>query len=133
MSISTRIAVSILLVIAYSGAPLGASAHHSANAYDLARTVEVKGVLREFRYQNPHTMWLLDVTDANGKVINWVIEGNPPNWFRSAGIRKADFDKGLNQAVSMDIHPSKDGAAIGYFQKITFPDGTFVRFGDTVK
>jgi hypothetical protein len=109
------------------------AAHHSPNAYDLTRVTTQTGVLKEFQFRNPHTGWVLDVTDAGGKVTTWHIEGNPPNWFRTAGIRKADFDKGINQQVTIEMHPSKEGSPIGYFQKITFADGTFVRFGDSVQ
>jgi hypothetical protein len=108
-------------------------AHHSATAYDLKRTVALKGVLKELNFENPHVNLILDVKGDDGKIVSYRIEGNPPGWFRQAGIRRADFDKGIGQPVTVDVHPSKDGAPIGYFQKITFADGTYLRFADVTQ
>jgi hypothetical protein len=105
-----------------------AQAHHSTTAFDMSRTVVLKGSFRQFNYQNPHINLVLDVEEGGGKVTTYQIEGPPPAWFRQAGIRRADFDKGVGQAVTLEVHPSKDGSMIGFFQKITFTDGTYLRF-----
>jgi hypothetical protein len=105
-----------------------AQAHHSTSAYDMNKTVVLEGAFRQFNYQNPHINLVLDVTEPDGKVITYQIEGPPPAWFRQAGIRRADFDKGVGQPVTIDVHPSKDGSTVAFFQKITFSDGTYLRF-----
>jgi len=107
--------------------------HHSAAAYDLTRVVREQGILREFDFENPHVRFLLDVKGADGRVVTWHIEGVPPGWFRRAGIHKADIAKGVGGPVTIEVHPAKDGSATGFFQMITYPDGTFVRFSDTLQ
>jgi len=122
-----------LLLLLLSCIALPALAHHSATAYDLTKIVQLKGFLKELNFENPHVNMTLEVTGADGKVVSYRIEGNPPGWFRQAGIRKADFDKGLGQQVTVDVHPSKDGSPMAYFQKVTFADGTFLRFADVTQ
>ncbi len=52
-----------------------ASAHHSfAAVYDQKRTITVEGVVTEFRLVNPHSMMLIDVTEAGGRVVKWTVE-----------------------------------------------------------
>jgi len=133
-AVSARCGIAVLISASVLGlSPAACWAHHSATAYDLSKIVQQQGVLKEFNFENPHVNMLLEITAADGKVASMRIEGNPPGWFRQAGIRKADFAKGIGQAVTIDVHPSKDGSMIGYFQKITFADGTFLRFADVTQ
>ena len=60
-ALGATLAVGLLL-----GGVGGATAHHSYGvAYDLSRTVEVQGVIRELRYANPHVELVLDVAGAS--------------------------------------------------------------------
>jgi len=111
----------------------GAWAHHSAAAYDLMHTVKQSGTLTEFDYENPHVRFLLEVKGSGGASTTWQVEGPPPGWFRRAGIRKADFAKGVGAPVTLEIHPAKDGSPTGFFQMITFADGTYIRFSDVLQ
>lgn len=52
--------------------PVGA--HHSFNTFfDIARTVQIEGVVKTFRLVSPHSEMTVDVTDAGGKVATWRI------------------------------------------------------------
>src|SRR5262252_1496469 len=52
-----------------------ATPHHSFSAvYDDKRTVDVTGVVTQFRFVNPHALLFMDVTDSTGKVVKWTIE-----------------------------------------------------------
>lgn len=124
-----RAALAALLALGAGGAP----AHHSAAAYDLMHVVQQKGVLTEFHFENPHVRFVLTARDAQGAPLVWNIEGAPPNWFRHAGIARADFLKGVGNPVTIELHPSRDGSPRGFFQQITFADGTFIRFSDTLQ
>lgn len=129
-----RMAKALAMVLAAAavlpGAP--ARAHHSAAAYDLSRVTTEEGTLTELRFENPHLHFLLDVTGKDGAVTHWNIEGAPPHWFRRAGIAKSDFQKGVGKTVKIEMHPARDGSPTGFFQMITFADGTFIRFSDVV-
>jgi hypothetical protein len=118
----------VIIVTSLAMLSTHAQAHHSTTAYDMNKTVVLKGAFRQFNYQNPHINLVLDVEEADGKVSTYQIEGPPPAWFRQAGVRRADFDKGVGQAVTIEVHPSKDGSTTAFFQKITFTDGTYLRF-----
>jgi hypothetical protein len=110
-----------------------ARAHHSAAAYDLARVTTQKGTLTDLRFENPHVHFVLDVKGSDGAVTSWKIEAAPPHWFRRAGIARSDLAKGVGAQVTIEMHPAKDGGPTGFFQQITFADGTFVRFSDVVQ
>jgi len=111
----------------------GAQAHHSAAAYDLMRVATQKGTLTELRFENPHVRFVLEVKGSDGTATTWNIEAAPPHWFRRAGIARSDLAKGVGALVAIEMHPAKDGGPSGFFQQITFADGTFVRFSDVVQ
>src|SRR5690242_18860539 len=49
-------------------------AHHSVSAwFDTTNLIEVEGQVTEFRWQNPHVVFTLNVTDA-GTTTPWAIE-----------------------------------------------------------
>jgi hypothetical protein len=110
-----------------------ARAHHSAAAYDLAHVATQKGTLTELRFENPHVHFILEVKGSDGTLTTWNIEAAPPHWFRRAGIARSDLAKGVGAPVAIEMHPAKDGGPTGFFQQITFADGTFVRFSDVVQ
>ena len=57
-----------------------ALAHHSfAAEFDAAKPVNMKGVVTKIEWMNPHTYFYLDVTDPDGKVVNWGMEMGSPN------------------------------------------------------
>jgi hypothetical protein len=129
--------LSALRIAALLGALLlpapGAQAHHSAAAYDLMRVATQKGTLTELRFENPHVRFVLEVKGNDGKSTTWNIEAAPPHWFRRAGIARSDLARGVGAQVAIEMHPAKDGGPSGFFQQITFADGTFVRFSDVVQ
>ena len=62
-----------------------ALAHHSPIVFDRTRTVELTGVVTEFRWGNPHSWIHIDVADADGKVGNWSIEMDPASHLAREG------------------------------------------------
>ena len=107
------------------------SAHHSPSAiFQVDRLIVLNGVLSKVEWINPHIHVYLDVKEDSGAVSTWSFEGNPPAWFRRAGLRKEDISKAIGQDVAIECSPAKDGSKFGYWKKITFADGTFVRFGE---
>jgi hypothetical protein len=120
MKLNTMLAAAAALVIMMS---LPASAHHSPNAFDMTKMVVIKGTLKKIDWINPHVQFHVDVEEG-GKVTPWTFEGHPPAWFRKVGVRGMDFQKGMGQAVSVTTNPAKSGDPFGYFQGITFADGS---------
>jgi hypothetical protein len=63
-----------------------ALAHHAVQSeFDVSGKQQTwKGTLKEVRWVNPHTHFLLDVDEGNGKVTTWVFETAAPNGLRRA-------------------------------------------------
>jgi hypothetical protein len=110
----------VLLVVAAS-----ALAHHSPSAiFDMSRRIAVKGTLTKIDWINPHIVLAVDSAGEGGAIEHWTFESNPPSWYRSVGLVRADFAKAIGQAVTVEGVRARDGTLFGYMQKITMPDGT---------
>ena len=71
----------MLLVLGSSGL-----AHqNSAPLYDASRSVTVEGIVKEFRFINPHARVHVTVVDANGKSVEWMAEGANAGVLRRLG------------------------------------------------
>lgn len=114
-------AIAVLLSLAI--APLWA--HHSPSAiFDIARRISITGTLTKVEWINPHIVMSMEAKGDNGKTDQWVFESNPPSWYRSVGLSRADFAKAIGQTITVEGVGAKNGALYGYMQKIKMPDGT---------
>ena len=72
-----------------------AAAHHSfVSHYDAGRTLELRGVVAEFRMRSPHSFLVLDVTNEDGSVKRWEVETHSVPGLRRAGIDGDTFRPG---------------------------------------
>ncbi len=83
------------------------SAHHSGTMFDRDKEVTYTGVVKEFQYTNPHSWIIVDVTNEDGTVTTWGFEAEGPSRIRASGIRKIDFQPGME--ITITGHPMKDG------------------------
>ena len=68
-------------------AAFAAQAHHSvAGFFDPTTKVEIEGVVKTVRWRNPHTVFEIDVSGADGEIITWRIESGALGVLRSRGI-----------------------------------------------
>jgi Family of unknown function (DUF6152) len=118
-----RLAGAAVFAVALSFSPIlgAASAHHSFAAFDTSKTVELKGVVVEFQWTNPHSWIEIDVPDAAGKVERWSIELNSPNNLTRQGWSRHDLK--LGDAVTLVVNPMRDGRRSGLFKIVTLADG----------
>jgi Family of unknown function (DUF6152) len=73
----------------------GARAHHSfAAAFDATKPVVVNGVITEIRLVNPHSQFVVDVTDPSGKVETWRFEGSTPSSLIRSGFKPGTLKAG---------------------------------------
>ena len=100
-------------------------AHHSPSAiFDMGKRIAVTGTLTRIDWINPHIVIAMEAKSDGGKVDHWTFESNPPSWYRSVGLARADFAKAVGQTVTVEAVRARDGTLFGYMQKIMLPDGT---------
>lgn len=117
------IALSAVLGVAlFHASP--ALAHHSNVAFYVTKVVTIKGVVKEFRWTNPHTWIIMMVDDGQGKQVEWSIEGRPPGILLRAGWTKNSIKPG--EVVTVDMSPAKDGSNNGLVARVTKEDGTIL-------
>ncbi|MBI4886714.1 MAG: hypothetical protein HY824_06455 [Acidobacteria bacterium] len=110
-----------LALVALTAQP--ALAHHSTSAiFENDKTITVTGTLTKVDWINPHIAIYLEV-GGGAAVETWKIQGNPPAWWRTVGVGRADFARGLAQKVVIDALPAQDGSKYGYLRRIRFANG----------
>jgi hypothetical protein len=91
-------------------------AHHGSAEYDVTRTVTVRGVVKTFRWVNPHVRVVLTVTTASGKSEEWDCEGPPLNWAQQQGWTDATLRSG--ERLVLVMYPVKGQARGGLIRRI---------------
>ena len=72
-----------------------AIAHHSFSAaFDATKPVVVTGVITEVRLVNPHSQFVVDVTDSSGKIETWRFEGSTPSSLIRSGFKPGTLKAG---------------------------------------
>lgn len=82
------------------------SAHHSKQFVDTTKLIALDGVVTKIEWRNPHTWVYLDVPDANGKMVNWAIEGPSSTTMLDSGISPKVVKVG--QRVTIRANPPRD-------------------------
>ena len=98
-----------------------ASAHHAAAGIDRTTTKELKGTIKAFSWQNPHSWMEVDVVGADGKVVTWTVEMTAPSYLVRAGWKATTVKPG--DEVSVTVRPLKNGDPGGLFVSVTLADG----------
>ncbi len=96
-------------------------AHHSSSAYDMAHPVDMKGVVSNIEWSNPHVFIYLDVKDYNGNVEQWRVEGNSPNMLVRAGWKKEMIKTG--DQLLVNGAPAKNGSKVMRLISLTLANG----------
>ena len=98
-----------------------AFAHHSAAGIDRNQSKTVTGVVKEFRWGNPHAWIDLDVPNDKGAVDTWSIEMTSPTFLLRAGWKSSTIKAG--EKLSVTVRPFRDGTPGGLFVSVTLADG----------
>ena len=101
----------------------GAFAHHSHAMYDTSAKVTILGTIVAFHWMNPHVWVYLESTDANGRPVQGVLEGNSPANLSRRGWSATSFKAG--DKVSAIVHPSKEGATGGLLGSLVIEGKNF--------
>jgi len=118
------LAVSLVL-----GVSAGASvyAHHSGAGVDRTKTVNVEGIVKSFKWGNPHSWLELEVANSKGGTDIWNFEMNPPaflvrNGWKSTSVKAGDRIKVVGR-------PFQNGDPGGIFVSVTLPNGEVLGAG----
>jgi hypothetical protein len=97
-------------------------AHHSFGAeYDSAKPITLMGVVTKIDWSNPHVYIYLAVKGDDGQVVNWALEGHPPNTLRRTGWTRAALKE--NDTITVTGWMSKDGSNRIAGREVTLSDG----------
>ena len=110
--------LSLALLFA-AGAAFG---HHSPAVFDRTKEVKLVGVVKEFRWSNPHSFIELDVRDEKGTTDTWAVEMNPPSYLVKAGWKSSTIKAG--ETITVMINPLRTNEKVGKFVSITLANGT---------
>lgn len=99
------------------------SAHHSTAAnFDRTSTISVNGVVTDFKFQNPHAQFTVDVTDEDGEKKTWLIVMSAKNQLVRTGAWAADTFKPGQVVTVFGWEGYRPGQM--FLTKVIMPDGT---------
>src|SRR5262245_13049005 len=105
-------------------------AHHSfAAEYDSTKQRDFKGTVTKVEWMNPHARFYVDITEADGKVVNWEFELGSPNGLMRNGWTRNSLKKG--DVVSVNGNLAKDGSNLANARTVVLGDGRRVFAGSS--
>ena len=112
-----------MAAVAVAAFTASAVAHHSFAMFDAEKTVTLQGTVKEFEWVNPHAWLRILVSDekTGGKPVVWAVELSSPSRLVTMGMRADSVKPG--DAVSVTLHPMKDGTRGGQFIQAVLPGG----------
>ena len=111
-------ALAVAMILAVVSVPM--FAHHGTAAYDLSKTVTVKGKITKFNFINPHVQVFFEVTDEKGAAEPWQAELTSPNHLIRVGWSKETLKSGDD--VTITGYRTKDGTNSIWISKILLKD-----------
>ena len=119
----------ILSLMAVAGVLLFAArpclAHHSRAMFDVTKNITYRGVVDEYRWQNPHSHIIVTVgPDAKdpATIGTWDIEASSINLMVGEGWNRLTYKKG--DPITVVAHPMKNGSKGALLFYAIKPDST---------
>jgi hypothetical protein len=112
--------LSVMLLLA----PSTALAHHSGAMFDTTKEVRLIGVIKTFRWSNPHAWIEIDVPDSTGKPVTWGVEMTSPSLLSNDGWKRSTLRVG--DKVELLVAPLRDGKPGGTFLGVKLSDGSYL-------
>ena len=101
-------------------------AHHSITAeFDLNKPISFTGTVKKVDWMNPHIYTHVTVKQPDGSVIEYRVEGGPPNALYRSGWRENSLTPGETVSVKGVRAKSESSMNVGQ-ATITKADGTTV-------
>ena len=109
---------SVFVLLAGLAATAAATAAHHGRGgtYDASKLVTIEGTVTEWAWRNPHVVLYVEVTEADGKVVNWALESQNVGSLSRLGMSRLSFVPG--QEISVKLNPSRGGAPVGVIRRV---------------
>ena len=95
----THVIVAAVSVALLLGAWPVAAHHNLVTQFDIDKPVTLRGTLTKMEWVNPHGWIYLDVDRGDGQVESWAIETGSVARMAAGGLKKADFQPGIEIIV----------------------------------
>src|SRR5688572_33176798 len=104
-----------LAAIVIASLPL--AAHHGRGAtFDMKKQLTLKGTVSAVKWQNPHVLISIDVTDEAGKVVTWTFENSNVHTLATQGYNRNTLK--IGQPVTAVLNPAANGEPLGIIVKV---------------
>ncbi len=111
----------LALWIGVSSLSLPLLAHHGGAAYDMEKSITLKGTVTEWVWSNPHCVLMFDVTDDHGQLVQWSSETENPSSMIHQGWTKQSLKPG--DQITITVYQVKNGKPIGRIVEVVLPNG----------
>lgn len=112
---NTFITRALLAVVMGATLTLTTAAHHGSAEYDTSKEVTITGTVKEWKWTQPHTWVVLNVSRAGG-VEEWNGEGPPLTWAAERGWSATTLKAG--ETVRLVMYPSRAQQRGGLVKRI---------------
>ena len=119
-----KLAVLALFICLGAGS---AAAHHSFSVFNMQAETSITGTVKEVQWTNPHIWIWVDVSDEQGNVVTWGLEGMSPNFLARRGWQRTTLKAG--DEITVSLRPLNSGEPGGMFVRTTTPDGIILGMG----
>jgi hypothetical protein len=88
-----------------------AFAHHSRAMFDMTKNVTYRGVVKDYRWQNPHSLIVITVrpdVDNPSMAETWDIEASATDLMTTRGWTRTTYKAG--DPVTIVAHPNRNGS-----------------------
>lgn len=110
----------MLAAMPIAGVPI--AAHHGRGAtFDMKKQLTLKGTVSQVKWQNPHVLISIDVTDDGGKAVTWTFENSNVHTLATQGYNRNTLK--IGQPVTAILNPAANGAPLGIIVKVILADG----------
>ena len=98
------------------------AAHHTGTTLYADKIVTLKGIVKVWRWSNPHCLLTFEVKGEDGQVVQWLAETQAPNTAFTEGYRASSFKAG--DEVTVTLQPAANGRPFGLLAATVLADGT---------
>ena len=95
-------------------------AHHSMAMYE-QKNITITGTVKRIDLRNPHSLFYITVTDAQGKPVEWVLEAQPLSTLAANGWTATTMNVG--EKVTAAGSPARNGKPFMLVRAFQLPDG----------